>query len=168
MNKKSIKLTESKLHKLIAESLSKVLKEDYGANQGNLPNINSSDWRIVADRYRKYAQEIDMFLQEFEVFFSILQKTTQKLGLVLVDMDNDGMDEDNPIQGQKIQYRFTDGTDYMNLYDNEEDYNRFYAKMEQLSSELEDEINPMHYRSMQVNIRCDEEIVVDVDFSLWD
>ena len=80
MAKKNIKLTESKLHRLIAESLSKVLNEGYGYNQVNLPSIDSSEWSVVADRYRKYAQEIDLFIKEFEVFFSILQQATQKYG----------------------------------------------------------------------------------------
>ena len=167
MGKKSIKLTESKLHRLIEESLSKVLCEGYGYKQGTLPNIDATEWSIVADRYKQYAQEIDLFIKEFETFFSVLQKATQKLGLVLVDADNDGMDEDNPVQGQKIQYCFTDGTDYRILYNNEEAYDRFCQKMEELGSELEYEINPTHYQAMQVKVSYDEEITVDVDFGLW-
>lgn len=168
MGKKNIKLTESKLHRLIAESLSKVLNEGYGYNQVNLPSIDSSEWSLVADRYRKYAQEIDLFIKEFEVFFSILQQATQKLGLILVNEDNDGMDEDDPKPYQRIQYCFTDGTDPRSLYNDDNAYEQFCQKMEQLGSELEDEINPMHYQAMQVKVKYDEEITVEVEFGLWD
>lgn len=168
MAKKNIKLTESKLHRLIAESLSKVLNEGYGYNQVNLPSIDVTEWSMVADRYKQYAQEIDLFIKEFETFFSVLQQATQKLGLVLVNADDDGMDEDNPVRGQKIQYCFTDGTDYRSLYNNEEAYDRFCQKMEELGSELEYEINPTHYQAMQVKVTYDEEITVEVEFGLWD
>lgn len=164
MAKKIIKLTESKINKLISETITKILTENYASEQ----DVDTTELGIIADRYKKYAQEIELFIKEFETFFSVLQQTAQKLGLVLIDKESDGMSDDDSKPYQKIVYTFTDGTKPNSLYGNDEAYEKLCYKMEQLGSELEDEINPRNYQSMQVKVNYGDDVTVDVEFRLWD
>ena len=164
MAKKIIKLTESKINKLISETITKILTENYASER----DVDTTELGIIADRYKKYAQEIELFIKEFETFLSFLQQTAQKLGLVLIDKESDGMSDDDSKPYQKIVYTFTDGTQPNSLYGNDEAYEKLCYKMEQLGSELEDEINPRNYRSMQVKVNYGDDVTVDVEFRLWD
>lgn len=166
--KNKIKLTEAKLNRVIKSALAKVLNEGYGYQKGYLPNIDETEWRLLADKYKKYAQEIDMFIKEFDTFFSTLQQAIQKLGLVLVNEDYDNGNESEGKPYLKIVYCFTDGTDTTNIYDNAEMFDRFSDKLEPLCSELEYAINPDNYEAMSVKVDYGDSVTVTVEFGLWD
>jgi hypothetical protein len=164
MSKKTIRINESALNKIIRSSFNNMITEGSEAE-----GINVSDISLIAERFERFAQEIKMFIEDYNSFHTVLSQTVQRLDLSLRDYE-DNFDEfdENPNRGLYIRFVFNLGIDPSGLYNDEVKYDEYCEKVAQMGEELEDEINPSRYKACRVNVNYDEEIEVECEFGLWE
>ena len=81
--KKIIKINESTFNRLF-----NTLNE---STYDSIPEINEKVYS-VAERFEKYAQEIKMFAEKYNVFYQTLTEAASRLGLVLTNYEDGSND----------------------------------------------------------------------------
>jgi hypothetical protein len=160
--KKVIKINESTFNRLF-----NILNE---STYDSTPEINDKVYS-VAEKFEKYAQEIKMFVEKYNVFYQTLTKVTNKLGLVLTGYEDGSNDfYESPGRGFISSYYFSFSDGQINTANmDDEAFEQLSYKYEEAKNVLEDEINPSFFEEVcRVSVRnLDESIEVRIEFNLW-
>ena len=168
MGKKIVRLTEESLNKIFGASVGKVLSEASALDSANVGEV-TSDISMVAERFDRYAQEIRLFIEEYNTFFNVLSQCVQNYGLNVSDIENNLEDFcDNPNEGLSFKYVLGLGIDPTTLYGDDASYEEYTNKIAELGEMLEDAINPRNYKACSVSVNYDEEIEVICEFNVWE
>lgn len=160
--KKVIKINESAFNRLFST-----------LNESTYDLIQEIDEKVysVAERFEKYAQEIKMFTEKYNVFYQTLTEAASRLGLVLTNYEDGSNDfYERPGSGFISSYYFSFSDDQVDTADmDDEAFEQLSYKYEEAKNVLEDEINPSFFEEVcRVSvINLDESIEVRIEFDLW-
>lgn len=154
------------MNRIVKKAIRNAMMESENNNQ----NIDLGQISVIADKFRSYANEIDGFVEEYKTFYDDLMSITKRHGLVLNDVNQDGVEEFTD-SGYQKQYEFSIAfvfglpRDATEMDDDELD--KWYSDCADVCNDIDTELN-RNLNFMKYEIREDGfNIYVDVNFQLW-